>query len=158
MYEDLEKLNDLKQKGIITEEEFNTKKKEILKGGQSTNNTYPGQPTPQIDNTLNPYWQKIFCEFDNLFNQAKKTGIIPGFSAFWKWNWAAFFFGGFWMLYKRQWAWFFFLLIPAIFTYGIIYSIAGGLHGNFFEYYKYRTGKSFFWTPKGASEDIMKTL
>ena len=34
-YDDLEKLADLKNKGIITQEEFNTKKREILNAEQS---------------------------------------------------------------------------------------------------------------------------
>jgi hypothetical protein len=38
-YEELEKLSNLKQKGIITEEEFNAKKQEILKGGQGKTNS-----------------------------------------------------------------------------------------------------------------------
>ena len=42
-YDDLEKLADLKNKGIITEEEFNLKKAQILNSDSKTTNTKPSQ-------------------------------------------------------------------------------------------------------------------
>ena len=54
-YQELERLSDLKQKGIITEEEFNAKKQEILKGGQgkATNGVNLSDATQKV---VKPKW------------------------------------------------------------------------------------------------------
>jgi hypothetical protein len=58
-YDDLEKLADLKNKGIITEEEFNLKKARILSSDSKTTNTKPSQQEkdnhPQISNISTGY-------------------------------------------------------------------------------------------------------
>lgn len=111
-----------------------------------------------MEKYLKPYWQKVFAEYDQIFAAAKKNGTTPGISVAWKWNWAAFFFGLFWMLYKKQWLMALFLVPFGYFTFGAIYALAGGLTGNFYEYCQHRTGKHFYWSIKGAIEEIMKTF
>lgn len=58
-YSDLEKLNELKNKGIITEQEFNQQKEKILNGNQSSSNDVTkisqnmGKDNVVVNNTIN---------------------------------------------------------------------------------------------------------
>jgi hypothetical protein len=156
IYDDLEKLDNLRKKGIITEEEFNIKKKELLNKGS--------QPTDIKNNTENdiyasydPHYQNAFKKFDAIILECKKNKIEPHLIVkFFNWNWAGFFFGPLWAFYKKQWSYAIVILILSIFLW--IPWIFPGLQGDFYEYYRAKTGKTWFWRPITAFREIAATM
>ena len=160
-YEDLEKLNDLKQKGIITEEEFNAKKREILLKSQHV----PKQVQKETYSSLNSHYQKVFQRYDAVTKEAKEIDKYPGFNKLASWNWGAFFFGPFWLLYRKRFIDFSIYLGLVILGYtvyrpllivAIIYCFSFAIWGDFYEYYKLKTGKaSSFKTPKTMIKELM---
>ena len=146
-YEELEKLNDLKQKGVISEDEFNEKKKLILNAADAEVNPASGSYF-----AIKPHYQRAFTKFDNIIEDYKRTKIKPGSTKFLSWNWAAFFFSSLWALFKAQWVLF---LISVI---GNICAGAGtllcALYGDFYEYYKFKTGKTSLWLIGKAIDEL----
>lgn len=103
----LESLADLKQKGIITEEEFQQQKSKIL------NNAFAPTPAATItkgdDSDLSPKWQERFAFFDTYGNpnspSAKQAlnrqGL--GYKLRIQANWTAFFFTIIYLLVLGLW-------------------------------------------------------
>jgi len=158
-YEELEKLNDLKQKGIITEEEFNAKKQEILGSGDDK------QEKKETYATFNSHYQKAFKRYDAIMREAKGSGKYPGFNKLASWNWGAFFFGPFWMLYRKRFIDFVIyigLIVIGLATGGVLLPIAGmywfvfAIWGDFYEYHHHKTGKVVSWkTPQAMVKDLL---
>jgi len=150
-YEELEKLNDLKQKGIITEEEFNAKKQEIL-----GNKTGKSEPKKSSYESLKPHYQKVFRKFDAIVDRFKATNKVS--KNFMSWNWAAFCFTALWALSKRQWFLAIFGILFAGLSFVIPYVGIGliviPLWADFFEYYKFKTGKTTIWSFDKAVREI----
>lgn len=163
-YTKLEKLNDLKQKGIITEEEFNTKKQEIL--GNKNHQPEPQKTTltqsqdstslKSTSETPNQHYMKVYAKFDALINEYQSTKKTPSLKQYWSWNWAAFLLGVFWSLYKKLWGWvmiWIFLMILALpaglFPIFPVLHFAQSLWADFYMYHRYKTGHTvFFRSPK----------
>jgi hypothetical protein len=156
IYDDLEKLDNLKKKGIITEEEFNNKKKDLLsKGNQPIN--VSSNTADDIYASFNPHYKEAFKKFDAFFLECKKNKIEPKtMIKIFNWNWAGFFFGPLWAFYKKQWNYAVFILIISLII-GIPW-IFPGFQGDFYEYYRVKTGKTWFWVPRTAMREIMATM
>lgn len=156
IYDDLEKLNNLRQKGIITEEEFNNKKKEFLsKGNQSID--VKRNTSEDIYAGYNHHYQEAFKKFDAYLLECKKNKTEPKtMIKLFNWNWAGFFFGPLWALYKKCWGYAIFIIILSLLV-GIPWIIPG-FQGDFFEYYRVKTGKTFFWRPSTAIREISATI
>lgn len=162
-YTKLEKLNDLKQKGIITEEEFNAKKQEIL--GNKNN-----QPEPQKTtyDSFNSHYQKMFQRYDAVIKEVKATGKNPGLSKLWGWNWGAFWFGPFWLLYKKRNVDFIIYTVLVIIGFasgGVLLPFSGiywftfALWGDFYEYYHLKMGKVVSWkTPNSMVKELTSII
>lgn len=156
-YEELEKLSELKQKGILTEEEFLKKKQEILESQPKMEESAKFTQKDQYA-SLNDHQKKAFIKFDQIIKNAKETGKMPGNTALWYWNWAAFFFGPFWFIAKGRFVdliVYIIIIIIGIVTGGAFLPVAGiycfgfAFWGDFLEYYKFKTGKKTWWiTPK----------
>jgi hypothetical protein len=90
-YTQLEKLAELKTKGILTEAEYEEQKGKLLAQRIPVRDGGTAQPTVAVE-TLSPYWQTEFAKIDEVGLQAYK-----------KWNWPAFFFVWIWAFTKGLW-------------------------------------------------------
>lgn len=159
-YEELEKLNDLKVKGIITEDEFNAKKQEIL-----GNITIQREQEKKAYESFNSHYQRAFRRYDAVIKEAKYTGKYPGFNKLAGWNWGAFFFGPFWMLYKKRFIDFVIYVLLFVIGLGVggaiflipgVYWFAFAIWGDFYEYYRQKTGKVVSWkAPKTMVKELI---
>jgi hypothetical protein len=156
IYDDLEKLDNLKKKGVITEEEFNNKKKELLSKGNPSISESNNKDNDIYAGYSNHY-QEAFKKFDAYILECKKNKIEPKtmFKLF-NWNWAGFFFGPFWAFYKKQWNLAVYILILSLII-GIPW-IYPAFWGDFHEYYRVKTGKLWFWLPRTALREISATM
>jgi hypothetical protein len=102
-YTQLEKLAELKTKGILTDAEYDEQKAKLLAQRVPTLHTGTAQPTV-VTETLSPYWQNEFARIDEI-----------GLPAYKKFNWPAFFFVWIWAFTKGLWQ-------NALVTLGIIFA------------------------------------
>jgi len=91
-YEQLEKLAELKQKGILTDDEYEQQKAKLLSQRYITSATGVASQSLAPMESLPPYWQTEFGRVDELGLQAYK-----------KFNWPAFFFTWIWAFTKGLW-------------------------------------------------------
>jgi hypothetical protein len=97
---------------------------------QPAMHTSVGQPSlpinPDYMNGLSPYYIEAF----NQFNKKPNAGLQP------KFNWGAFFFGGFWYLYKGLWVKGLLFIAIAFFSAGFL-AIIPWIYGSVFGTYDY---------------------
>jgi hypothetical protein len=94
----------------------------------------PAQPSNQPSGIHNPDYMyglsPYYLEAFNQFNKKPNSGLQP------KFNWGAFFFGGFWYLYKGLWVKGLLFLAIAFFSAGFL-AIIPWLYGCIFGTYDY---------------------
>lgn len=89
-YEQLEKLADLKSKGILNDGEYEEQKAKLL--AQRMTHSNSGMQASSTPISLNPYWETEFAKIEEVGLQAYK-----------KFNWPAFFFSWIWAFTKGLW-------------------------------------------------------